>query len=178
MNTDATENPYATPQIDLGETPVANAQASPRRSPPTWLWLFLVPLNACAGLLLAMNYMLTPWHVVGVLLGILVVGATYALLEHAFRSRHKDFLADMLLYGAVVRIPFQLLPVPEFMAATIGEGLIGLFTVQEKLPFFNESVPVPTPWSNFLLTTIVGTQLALMAFLLGMIPAHLKRRAR
>jgi hypothetical protein len=165
-------NPYAAPKAELGVSQLREDQPRRRRPPPRWLWPILVLLNAIAGLVFSSSLMKTPYHTAGILAGIVVVGTPYALLEMVFRRRQFLFLADMLYFGAAIRIPFQLYPIAEVFAAMGGS----LFLQQAGLLPDNQGGP--TPWSNFLMTVVVGTQLAVMAFILGLLPAVVRHANR
>lgn len=158
------ENPYAAPQAEFFEPRRPDDPPRRRRSPPRWLWPILVLLNTLIGLYAACDLMISTLHTAVIFLGIAAVGMPYAMLEMNFRRREWHFVSDMLYFGAVLRIPFQFLTIADFIAGFNAESVvIALFSMN---PYGD-----PTPLGNFLMTVITGTQLALMAFVLGILPA-------
>lgn len=160
-------NPYAAPKAELGVTRLREDQPRRRRPPARWLWPVLVLLNTIAGLMLSSGLMKTPLHTAGIFAGIVVVGAPYALLEIFLRRRELYFASDMLYFGAALRIPFQLWPIADLFAGIVAASAL------QSLNWTN-AYGDPTPLSNFLMTVFTGTQLALMAFVLGLLPAAVR----
>lgn len=164
-------NPYEAPQAELGNT--QRAVAPPRRTRQSLgcLWLLVIPLNTLAPLMFAAELLHSPLHVVAILLGIVVVGTPYAAMEMLLRRTGAIFLADVFFYGAVFRIPCQLFPIVDAMAGLFALSFLtywGLANNFSRLDVLD----------SFVMTVLVGGQLAVFAFLLGLIPATVFAAAR
>jgi hypothetical protein len=162
---ESSDNPYAAPQAELGQTQRKVVPQQRTRQPPRWLWLLVIPLNTLAPFAFASELLDSPFHVVAIVLGIVVVGLPYALQEMLLRRTGAIFLADVFFYGAVFRIPCQLLPVVDAIA--------GLFAIS-FLQFWGlglNNLGRFDPLHCFAMTVLVGGQLAIFALLVGLIPA-------
>jgi hypothetical protein len=165
------DNPYAAPQTELGETVVSSESS---KSIKPMLWCVLVVLNAICGMYLATERRydtLAQWT--AILIGIAVVGTIYAVLEYQLRRRGQKFWATAFFFGAILRIPFQLVVIFDAMAGMVASSLV--------LDFYNiigyNGHPFE-PLTAFLLTVFTGLQLAIMAVGLGIIPAAINKWGR
>lgn len=162
---DPVENPYSAPKAELGVT----------AAPPSTLWVrirylvswtFLVLLNASAGFAggLAIGFRSNA-SIFAMCAGVALIGTAYVWLDLRARRAGNDFLAKSLWEGAKARALFIVFPLPEAFAKGMAEGILGLSLPSKFTPY----PQVTDPGTAFLLTILVGAQLAFMAFLLGMV---------
>lgn len=166
-------NPYEAPQAELSEA-VVSIEIEKTSSARPLIWSLLVMLNAICGMYLAWQRRyetLAQWT--AILLGIAVIGVIYAVLEYQFRSRGQRFWANAFFFGAMLRLPFQLVVLFDMIA-----GMIAHSIVLSLYNFGGYNGHPFEPLTAFLLTIVTGSLLALMAVALGIIPAAINKWGR
>jgi hypothetical protein len=164
-------NPYAAPKAKLDSPPSPPVQEH-RAADLVIRWVLVVPMNAIAGFMLALLAGFnSPAAMMGMMFGIAVIGFFYLSVEATLRSSGLTTLAHILVSGALLRIPFQIVPIAELWAyglvvhvwPTVDPPAAGWPSLTELLVTFG-------------LTLAVGFQLAIMAIVLGVL-LELGRRA-
>lgn len=168
-------NPYEAPQADLGRR-----TRSERWRFTSWLWVsfswtFIVCVNASVGFVLAMLAgFRNPFAIAAILLGMVTVGTTYVMIERWASRAGYPLLAEMLVRGAQIRILFLFVPLAE-----IGAAMVAISFLQHSMPDDVRLADAPhRPIAAFLLTLLVGAQLAFMAFMLGALTTPYKNMDR
>jgi hypothetical protein len=166
----ADHNPYASPDSELsGAGHSRNTAATITRAR---YWLILVPLNAVVGILASYEWIRSPGHLVAMIAGIATVGTPFAYLEMMLRRQGRHFTADLFFYGAMFRIPCQIFLIADMAAGYVAAKLlqINVLTLTGKLPPIGGHTSL-TVAEVYLMTLIVGVQLACMAVMVGIFPA-------
>jgi hypothetical protein len=169
------DDPYSAPTAELGR-PIQDAPSN--RTSWLWYltcWTFMICVNASVGFALSLLCgFVTPAAIAATLMGVAVIGTAYAAAEFWARRWGDTLLADMLLEGAKRRILFIFIPFAEIVAFHISIAILGIPLPEEFRPMQNPSNPVVA----FLMTLLVGTQLAFMALALGALSVPYKNMDR